>query len=219
MARLSRSVMISGRGKSARSPINSTYNPSAKTCSPRWASHSEAMSAYTAAQSNYFAFAGTGSARKASDSWLDTEAAGAINAARVALMSFKDGEGDPVMMNPGANILIMCPVDLYAPLASLKTAATLTGGAANPIVGTFDVIANPWLTPVPVLGSVLDYFYAFNTSGAHKPFIYQIAEAVGLEDDMGGDNDFMSKDVSFGTFGYYNVGFGDWRYAVKVISS
>jgi len=166
--------------------------------------------AYTASQVNYIDHpSATGTL------WTDAEAAGAINAARAKLMTYKDGDGDPVYMDPSKNILIMCHPNIYSKLAPLRSQTTLAGGVSNPVLGSFDIVPNPWLTPT----TTVDNFYAFNVSGAHKPFVLQTAEAVSLEDDMGGDNDFNTKDVSFGSFGYYNAGYGDWRYGVKVITS
>jgi len=174
------------------------------------ANHVDPGAAYTTVQSNVLTYAAaTGT------TWTDVEMAAAINAAYVGLMGFKDGDGDPVWMDPNTKPLIQCATDIYARLASLTTMPTLTGGASNPVMGRFNVVANPWLTAV----STTDVFFMFNTSGAHKPFILQTAEPVSLEDDMGGDSDFNTKDVSFGTFGYYNVGYGDWRYAVRMTAS
>jgi len=172
--------------------------------------HADPGAAYATSQSNALTYAAaTGT------TWTDIEMAQAINAAIVGLMGFKDGDGDPVFMDPNKKILIMCAVDVYARLASLQTAPQLTGGLSNPVIQRFEIVANPWLTAV---GST-DKFFAFNTSGAHKPFIKQEAEAVSLTDDMGGDSDFMTKDVSFGTFGYYNIGYGDWRYGVQMTAT
>jgi len=172
--------------------------------------HSDPSAAYTTAQTNLLTYAAaTGT------TWTDVEAANAIIFAKGKLMSFLDGDADPVFMNQGKKILVQCGVDLYPRLAALSVLSSLTGGAGNPALGQFDVVANPWLA---LVGST-DKFYAFNVSGAHKPFILQTAEGVRLSDDMGGDSNFMTEDVTFGTFGYYNAGYGDWRYAVQVTAT
>lgn len=172
--------------------------------------HTDPGAAYTTNQSNLLT-----TAAATGTTWTDVEMANAVNAAYSALMGFKDGDGDPVFMDPSKRPLIMCATDIYGRLASLKNQSTLTGGVANPVVGLYDVVPNPWLTAV---GST-DQFHMFNVSGAHKPFILQIAEPVSLEDDIGGDNDFNTKDRSFGSFAYYNVGYGDWRYAVRMTAT
>jgi len=174
--------------------------------------HFDAGAAYTATQTNYFT---TEVPAAATTLWTDLEIAYAINFGRGKLMSYKDGDGDPVWMDPNAPIVVQCSVDMYPRVAVLQTAAQLTGGASNPVLGAFKVIANPWL---PDSGGV-DQLWCFNVSGAHKPFILQTAEPVTLEDDMGGDNDFNTKDVNFGSFGYYNGSYGDWRYSVYLKAS
>lgn len=172
--------------------------------------HSDPGAAYTTNQSNLLTFtAATGT------TWTDIEMANAVNAAIAALMGFKDGDGDPVFMDSSKTVQVQCATDIYPRLASLQTQDTLTGGVANPAKGRFRAVANPWLTAV---GSA-DRFFAFNDTGVRKPFILQTAEAVSLEDDMGGDSDFNTKDVAFGTFAFYNVGYGDWRYGVSMSAS
>ena len=80
----------------------------------------------------------------------------------------------------------------------------------NELVGVFRPVLNPF-------NDVAAEFFTAWTSGRRKPFIYQVAEAVSLEDNIGGDSEFETKDISFGTFGYYNVGYGDWRYTTRHI--
>jgi phage major head subunit gpT-like protein len=167
--------------------------------------HSDPGAAYTTSQSNAITLAAaTGT------TWTDIELSNAIINAKAALMGYKDGDADPVYMDQSVMPLIQCAVDIYPRIQAALTLNALTGGAGNPAKGIATVLANPYLTAV----ASTDKFYMFNVSGAHKPFILQTAEAVTLEDDMGGDNDFNTRDVSFGSFGYYNVGYGDWRYAV-----
>ena len=86
----------------------------------------------------------------------------------------------------------------------------ITGPIANDMKDVF----KPRLNPFNDDG---DEIFTFWTSGVRKAFIYQIAEAVSLEDNLGGDSEFETKDVSFGTFGFYNVGYGDWRYSTRHI--
>jgi phage major head subunit gpT-like protein len=172
--------------------------------------HSDPGAAYTTNQSNLLTVASaTGTV------WSDVELAGAINTGISSLMGFLDGDGDPVFMDPDSKPLVQCAPDIYTRINTIRIAAQLTGGVSNPAQGAFNLVANPWLSAT----GGTDKFYMFNVSGAHKPFILQTAEPVSLEDDIGGDNDFNTKDKSFGSFGYYNVGYGDWRYAVKVLTS
>lgn len=172
--------------------------------------HADPGAAYTTSQSNSTTFtAATGT------TWTDLELSNAITNALGTLMSFKDGDGDPVYMDQNAVPLIMCAIDIFPRIKAALNLSTLTGGAGNPAKGIATVIANPYLSAV----STTDKFYMFNVTGAHKPFIYQVADPVVLEDDMGGDSQFNTKDVNFGSFGYYNVGYGDWRYSVLQTAS
>jgi hypothetical protein len=82
----------------------------------------------------------------------------------------------------------------------------ITGPIANDLKGVFKPVLNPF-------SDAGTEFFTCWTSGRRKPFIYQVAEPVSLEDNIGGDSEFETKDVSFGSFGFYNVGYGDWRYS------
>lgn len=172
--------------------------------------HFDPGAAYTTNQSNNLLVAST-----TGTVWSDIERADAVAQGKAQLMGFKDGDGDPVMVSPNFRPLVMCPIDMYAKMYATKTSVSLTGGVSNQAYDSFDLVGNPYMTAA----GGTDYFTIFNVTGAHKPFIVQTAEPVSLEDDMGGDSDFNSKDVAFGSFAYYNVGYGDWRYGCRVYTS
>ncbi len=169
--------------------------------------HSEPGATYTTNQSNTINFtAATGTV------WTDVEIANAIMTGKGQIMGFKDGDGDPFMIDQGSKLIVHCATDIFGRVAAVSVLNSLTGGAGNPALGQFTAVANPWLTAA----GGTDVIYVFAAGAAHKPFIVQTADPVSLEDDMGGDNDFNTRDVSFGTFGYYNAAYGDWRCACKV---
>ena len=129
----------------------------------------------------------------------------ALQGHRAAYDTFLDGEGDPVVPDENARFVVLCPGGHMPAARAVFKNDQITGPIANDMKGVFE----PRLNPYGDLGT--EFFTAW-ISGARKPFIYQVAESVNLEDNMGGDAEFETKDVSFGTFGFYNVGYGDWRY-------
>lgn len=172
--------------------------------------HTDPGAAYTTNQSNLLTYAAaTGTVP------TDTEMADAVGYGIASLLSFKDGAGDPVTygsFSPG-QIEIHASMGstgvLYSRLLKIQNAQYLTSGNTNPVQNQFTAVYNPFLTAE-------DYIYIFNTGTSRKPFILQIAEDVAMEDDFGGDNEFNTKDRSFGAFGAYNATYGDWRSAVQI---
>lgn len=143
----------------------------------------------------------------------DTEWATAVRGAIDTLYSFKDSEGDPVMPTPDTEIIVMVPPGYRAVSKRIEKVDTIAGSVGNDLKGEYRTVVNPWLDAPATTAE----FFVFNAGGARKPFIWQVADDVYLEDDMGGDNEFHTKAVNFGSFGYYNVDYGDWRYAIRHI--
>lgn len=170
--------------------------------------HSDPGAAYTTSQSNSLTSDATNHLTP-----TDLEMAAAIRGGYSAMLGFVDGDGDPVMMDANSTITVMVPPSYAAMAQRVSVVDQLTGPVGNDLKGRFRVVVNPWL-PAP---STTAAFYMFNDSGARKALIYQVADDIRLEDDMGQQNEFDTKDASFGTFGFYNVGYGDWRYAVRHI--
>jgi len=142
----------------------------------------------------------------------DLEFAAACRSMIGSLMSYRDNEGDPVGASPGTKFICMVPPTFYPVANKVASVDSLTGPVGNDLRNSFEVRVNPFLT-VPT--SSHGYFQMYNPAGARKPYILQIADDVTLEDNIGLENDFMTKDVYFSAFGYFNVGYGDWRYAVS----
>lgn len=167
--------------------------------------HSDPGARYTTSQDNDLTSAAAAALP------TDAEMTTAVSAMQSALFSYKDNEGDPVMPALGTKLILMVP-PLYKAVADrIATNDQITGPVGNALKGQFEVRVNPWI-PAPTTSA--GYMYLFNASGARKPFIVQVADDLVLEDNMGLDNDFMTKDVYFSAFSYMNVGYGDWRYAV-----
>jgi len=130
----------------------------------------------------------------------------ALQVHRAAYDTFLDGDGDPTVPTEDAEFVVLCPGGHMPAARSVYKNDQITGPIANDLKGVFKPVLNPYSD------ATAEIFTCW-TSGARKPFIYQVADAVTLEDNMGGDSEFETKDVSFGTFGFYNVGYGDWRYS------
>jgi phage major head subunit gpT-like protein len=133
-----------------------------------------------------------------------------LQAHRAQYDTFKDGEGDPVVPDENARFIVLCPGGHMPAARAVFKNDQITGPIANDMKGVFEPRLNPYADSTAEI-------FTFWASGVRKAFIYQVADAVTLEDNIGGDSEFETKDVSFGSFGFYNVGYGDWRYSIRHI--
>jgi phage major head subunit gpT-like protein len=132
----------------------------------------------------------------------------ALQAHRAQYDTFVDGDGDPVVPDENARFIVLCPGGHMPAARAVFKNDQITGPISNDMKGVFEPRLNPYADNTAE-------FFTFWASGSRKAFIYQVADPVVLEDNMGGDSEFETKDVSFGTFGFYNVGYGDWRYTIR----
>lgn len=161
--------------------------------------HVDPGAAYTTTQDNDFtSVAATGTVP------TDLEMRAALRSHLTAFHGFKDGDGDPAGPDENAQFVVLCSAENYPVAQAVYKNDQLTGPIGNELQGVFRPVLNQY-------SDVDAEFFTFWTNGPRKSFIYQTAEAVSLTDNMGGDSEFETKDVSFGSFGYYNVGYGDWR--------
>ena len=130
----------------------------------------------------------------------------ALGLHRAAYDTFLDGDGDPVVPSEDAQFVVLCPGGHMPAARAVFKNDQITGPIANDMKGVFKPVLNPY-------SDATDEMFTCWTSGTRKPFIYQVADSVILEDNIGGDSEFETKDISFGSFGFYNVGYGDWRYS------
>lgn len=133
-----------------------------------------------------------------------------LQIAREAYDTFLDGDGDPTVPDENAQFVVLCPGGHMPAARAVYKNDQITGPIGNDLKGVFKPVLNPF-------NDDPDEIFTAWISGRRKPFIYQVAESVSLEDNVGGDSEFETKDISFGTFGYYNVGYGDWRYTTRHI--
>jgi phage major head subunit gpT-like protein len=167
--------------------------------------HVDPGARYTTAQNNTFtSAAATGTAPTVLEMYS------ALQSHRAAYDGFKDGEGDPVIPTEGETFTVLCSSENIQAARAVFMNDQITGPIANELKGMFRPRINPW-------SDVDAEFFTFRTQGSRKAFLYQVAEPVRLTDNLGGDSNFETEDVSFGTFGFYNVGYGDWRYTTRHI--
>jgi len=144
----------------------------------------------------------------------DLEFADAMRTAQSTLFGYKDGAGDPFWPGDAPTFVCMVPAINMTVARQVATNDYLTGQVSNDLKGTFIVRVNPFMTHVV---NTTTSFVLFNASHPQKAMILQMAEDVSLEDDMGGDDEFNTKDISFGSFALYNAGYGQWRTALSHI--
>ena len=169
------------------------------------ATHTDPGGRYTTSQDNDFT-TNIGATAAATVLEMYTE----LQIARGFYDTVKDGDGDPVVPDQNATFKVLCSGGHMPAARAVYKNDVITGPISNDLKGVFEPVLNPY-------GDNTAEIFTFWTSGRRKPFILQVAEDVSLTDNMGGDSEFETRDVSFGTFGYYNVGYGDWRYSSRHI--
>lgn len=144
----------------------------------------------------------------------DIEFKNAVQAVIGALFGFKDNEGDPFWPADsvaGLDLAILVPTDYIEVAEAVASVELLTGSVSNPVKGKFSVLPNPYFA----LAGTTPVIFGFCRSHPQKAVISQVADDLELSDSMGGDNEFNTKDVDFGTFQLSNVGYGQWRTTVR----
>jgi phage major head subunit gpT-like protein len=172
-------------------------------------SHVDASATYTTVQDNALT---TNIADPTAPT--DLEFAAAVRAMRNKRFTFKDGAGDAFWPDGGvdAKFVVVIPTTYMSVAEAVRDNEFLTGQVSNDMRGKFSIVVNPDLTaPTSSHG----YFYLVDDGGPERPLIHQVVDEVRMEDDLGGDNEFDTKDVHFGSFAAYNVGPGNWRTIVR----
>lgn len=166
--------------------------------------HADPGASYTTNQSNALtANIGTPSVP------TDTEHLAAIQAILAKFWTYKDGAGDAVYtFTPKVHLMV--PSCHESVTNSLAVSDTYGTGLTNPVKGLFTWSVNSLL-------SNTDRFFAFITNTVWKPFIFQTATPIQIEDDFDSADYFKTKDRTVGSFGDYNAGYGEWRTCIQYI--
>jgi phage major head subunit gpT-like protein len=139
-----------------------------------------------------------------------------LAAAIVALGTFQDARGKPMNLIQGAApVTIVCPL---AALIAIRSALLPAVAGVNRAEAGFvaEVIGSAWLDAVDA-----NDWYVLVTNRVLKPLIYQLRqkpEFVAL-DQPTAHAGFMSRMLYYGIDMRCNAGFGDPRYAVKVVNA
>jgi phage major head subunit gpT-like protein len=128
---------------------------------------------------------------------------------RSAMVSYTGEDGEPLGIMP--NTLIVPPT-LELQAKTTLTAAYGSAGATNVQQGQANVIVIPELANEP------NVWYAAQTTGAIKPLIFQLREAISLVTKTlpTDDNVFQLRQFLWGLEGRGAVGYGPWFLMARV---
>lgn len=130
----------------------------------------------------------------------------ALKAAIGQMLTFKDDQGEPMLVSASGLMCVVPPTMLFT--ASQALNATVLGDSTNVLKGIAGVIAMPWLTDK-------SKWYLLKTDGVVRPFIFQDREPVefnALTDDS--DEGFRREKFLYGVRARYRMAYGYWQYAV-----
>ena len=142
-----------------------------------------------------------------------------LSAGRSAMRKFQDDQGRP--MNHTPNVIVVPPELEQVAFEALSQ--TTQGTSTPPVPATQDgsyrvagylLLVNPYLTTV-------DDWYMFHTSAATRPFIYQQRVAPSLEGLTSPETEsgIVRDRFLYSVRARYAVGYGDPRYAVKMLDA
>jgi phage major head subunit gpT-like protein len=131
----------------------------------------------------------------------------ALKAAIAQMLSFKDDQGEPMLISASSLVCVVPPTMLFT--ASQAINATVIGDATNVLKGIARVVALPWLTE-------LSKWYLLKTDGVVRPFIFQDREPVefnALTEES--EEGFRREKFLFGVRARYRMTYGYWQFAVR----
>ncbi|KKL13741.1 hypothetical protein LCGC14_2522750, partial [marine sediment metagenome] len=142
-----------------------------------------------------------------------------LSAGRSAMRKFQDDQGRP--MNHTPNVIVVPPELEQVAFEALSQ--TTQGTSTPPVPATQDgsyrvagylLLVNPYLTTV-------DDWYMFHTSAATRPFIHQKRIAPSLEGLTSPETEagIVRDRFLYSVRARYAVGYGDPRYAVKMLDA
>lgn len=132
----------------------------------------------------------------------------AVASAIQQMMSFKDDQGEPMMVSQ-SGITCVVPTNMYFNAVTAMQAAIISN-TDNALKGAAQVLAFPWLTTTDVM-------YVLKTDGIVRPFIFQDREPLefgSLTNDS--EEGFLREKYLYGVRARYRMTYGYWQYAVKV---
>ena len=143
------------------------------------------------------------------DAPTSAEFRASLSAAIVAILGFKDDQGEP-MSQAATGLVAVVPANMLIP-ASEAINATILAATTNVLSGAAKIIAWPWLTGT-------DAWFLLKTDVAVRPFIFQERkplEFTSLEENS--DEGFRRDKFLYGVRARYRMTYGYWQYALRYV--
>lgn len=131
----------------------------------------------------------------------------ALKAAIGAMLSFKDDQGEPMLIDTTGLVCVVPPTMLFTATEAINS--TVVDNTSNALAGIAKVVSMPWLTD-------LSKWYLLKTDGVVRPFIFQDREPIefsALSEDS--EEAFRREKFLYGVRARYRMTYGYWQYAVR----
>lgn len=134
-------------------------------------------------------------------------------AARAAMLQFKDGHGRPMSIQPTHVLAPPALEGAFRQLLNSEIYIAASGGVAagvsNVWRGTADLIISPYLTDA-------NDWYLLSLNQPVKPLIFQNRRAIEFValDNPNDEQAFLRRRFYYGVDGRFNVGYAMWQFAV-----
>lgn len=138
-----------------------------------------------------------------------------VNTALSTMMSFVAENGEPFHEANSSSFTLVAPPALMRPVKEALGASIISNTSNVQFEGlSVDVIFAPRLASVDA-----NDWYLLHTGGGLRPLIFQDREPLELEDTREGDAAVLQEQYIYKVRARYNVGYGFWQDAVKVVNS
>ncbi len=131
----------------------------------------------------------------------------ALQQAIARMLTFKDDQGEPMLVSATGLVCLVPPSMLFPALEAVN--ASLVNNTTNVLEGVARVISMPWLTDA-------SKWYLLKTDGVVRPFIFQDREPVefnAVTEDS--EESFKREKFLYGVRARYRVTYGYWQFAVR----
>jgi phage major head subunit gpT-like protein len=131
----------------------------------------------------------------------------ALKAAIATMLSYKDDQGEPMMIASTGLVCVVPPTMYFTSLEAIS--ASVVNSTSNVLEGVARVMPLPWLTDA-------SKWYLLKTDGVIRPFIFQDREPVefgSLAEDS--EEAFKREKYLYGVRARYAMSYGYWQFAVS----
>lgn len=137
-----------------------------------------------------------------------------FNSAISAMMGFLAENGEPFHASGIRNLAVVAPPALRKPMLEALNASIISNTTNVQTAGfNIDLIFESRLAATDA-----NDWYLLATDGL-RPLIFQDREGLRVEDTIGGDTAVLSDQYTFAVKARYNVGYGLWANACKVVNA